>query len=108
MIDPVKQRPRARLDLLEQFVHFGEEGSVELASRYFAAVEETCARLVAHPRSGTLYDSGVERLSKLRHVPVKGFDNYLLFYMPRGGGIDVVRVLHASRDIKRLFSREEG
>ena len=58
MILPVTQRPRARIDLLEQFVYFGEAESVELAERYFAAVDETCALLVKQPRIGGSYDSG--------------------------------------------------
>ena len=108
MTEPVTQRPRARLDLLEQFVYFGETASVELAERYFAAVEETCGRLVAQRQSGAPYYSGIERLGGLRRVPVAGFKNYLLFYMPRKGGIDVVRVLHAARDIKSIFDSEES
>ena len=55
MISPVTQRPRARLDLLEQFVYFGEQASVELAERYFAAVDATGLQLVDRPRSGVLY-----------------------------------------------------
>ena len=51
MIPPVAQRPRARLDLLEQFVYLGEQSSVELAERYFAAVDETCLQIVKHPKS---------------------------------------------------------
>ena len=39
MIQSVTQRPRARIDLLEQFVYFGEEESIELAERYFTAVD---------------------------------------------------------------------
>ena len=108
MTGPVTQRPRARLDLLEQFVYFGETSDVELAERYFAAVEETCARLVAQPQSGTPYDSGIERLGGLRRIPVQGFENNLRFYLPRAGGIDVVRVLHAARDIQSIFASEEA
>ena len=37
MNGPVTHRSRARLDLLERFVYFGAEASVELAERYFAA-----------------------------------------------------------------------
>jgi hypothetical protein len=44
----------------------------------------------------------------LRRAPVKGFMNYLLFYIPRSGGIDVVRVLHAARDIESIFAIEES
>ncbi len=108
MISPVTQRPRARLDLLEQFVYFGEQAGVDLAERYFAAVEATCLQLVHHPRSGVLYDSGVASLKGLRRFPVKGFENYLLFYLPRQNGIDVIRVFHGARDIGNLFAQEEA
>jgi plasmid stabilization system protein ParE len=62
MIPAVTQRPRARLDLLEQFVYFGEQASVELAERYLDAVGHTCLQLMKHPYSGVLYDSGIARL----------------------------------------------
>jgi plasmid stabilization system protein ParE len=126
MIDAVTQRPRARLDLLEQFVYpgaihrswsnssileqfiyLGEKASVEVAERYFAAVAETSELLVTQPRSGAPYESGIEKLAGLRRMPVKGFGSYLLFYMPRARGIDVVRVLRASRDIENIFGSEE-
>ena len=47
------------------------------------------------------------RLEGVRRVPVSGFTAYLLFYMPRADGIDVVRVLHGARDIEHLFTGEE-
>jgi toxin ParE1/3/4 len=34
---------------------------------------------------------------------VRGFERYLIFYRPTDDGIDVVRVLHGSRDIESLF-----
>ncbi len=108
MILPVTLRPRARLDLLEQFVYFGEQDSIELAERYFAAVNETCLQLLKHPLSGTLYDSGIARLGGMRRLPVKEFGKYLILYLPRTGGIDVIRVLHAARDIDGLFVKEES
>jgi toxin ParE1/3/4 len=108
MIPAVTQRPRARLDLLEQFVYFGEQASVELAERYFAAVDQTCLQLLKHPQSGTLYDSGIARLEGMRWFPVSRFDNYLIFYLPHENGVDVIRVLHGARDIDRLFAEEEA
>jgi toxin ParE1/3/4 len=107
VIEPVTHRPRARLDLLDQFVYLAEQASVEVAERYFAAVGETCALLVTQPQSGAPYESGIKRLAGLRRVRVNGFGNYLLFYIPRTGGIDVVRVLHAARDIESIFETEE-
>jgi toxin ParE1/3/4 len=107
MILPVTQRPRARLDLLEQFIYFSERDSENLAERYLAAVEATCLQLVDHPHSGVLYHSGIAGLKGLRRLPVKGFENYLLFYLPHRNGIDVIRVLHGARDIDSLFAQEE-
>jgi plasmid stabilization system protein ParE len=66
MIQSVTQRPQARVDLFEQFVYFGEEESIELAERYFIAVDETCALLVKQPRIGGPYDSGIPELAGLR------------------------------------------
>jgi toxin ParE1/3/4 len=100
-------RPRSRLDLLEQFVYLANEATVEVAERYVTAVDQTCARLAKQPRSGTPYDSGVTRLEGMRRVPVSGFTAYLIFYVPRAGGIDVVRVLHGARDIENLFAQDE-
>jgi toxin ParE1/3/4 len=39
--------------------------------------------------------------SKLRSFPVKP---YIVFYIKLDDGIEVVRILHQSRDIERLFS----
>jgi len=108
MNPPVTQRPRARLDLLEQFVYFGEQAGVELAERYFAAVDATCLLLVEQPLGGVLYDCRIARLAGLRRFPIKGFGSYLLFYLPGEQGIDVVRVLHSARDIDNVFAIEEA
>ena len=108
MTDPLTVRSRARLDLLEQFVYLGEQAGVEVAERYFAAVDQTCAFLLKQPRSGTLYDSGVARLNGIRRFRVRRFEHYLIFYLPRPGGIDVIRVLHTARDVDNIFTQEES
>jgi plasmid stabilization system protein ParE len=56
--------------LLDQFVYPGEQAGVEVAERYFAAVEETYALLLTQPQSGASYESEIERLGGLRRVPV--------------------------------------
>ena len=101
-------RPRARLDLLEHFLYLADQATAAVAGRYFTAVDQTCARLAKRPLSGTPHDSGVARLEGMRHAPVSGFAASLLFYVPRAGGIDVVRVLHGARDIEGLFTEEEA
>jgi toxin ParE1/3/4 len=34
---------------------------------------------------------------------VAGFPNHLIFYRPVESGVEVIRVLHAKRDIEALF-----
>ena len=107
MIEPVTQRPQARVDLLEQFVYFGEETSVSMAERYFSAVDETCLLLVKQPRMGTLHESNVPELTEMRKMPVRGFENHLILDSPRPGGIDVIRVVHGARHLDDLFGAED-
>ena len=33
-----------------------------------------------------------------RKWQVEGFENFLIFYLPRPNGVSIVRVLHAARD----------
>jgi toxin ParE1/3/4 len=108
MTPEITLRPRARIDLLEQFAWFGEESSVELAERYLAAVEETCSLLATQPLMGAVYETSVAELREMRRFRVKGFDNYLIFYQKTDIGIEVVRVLHGARDLDSLFANEES
>jgi toxin ParE1/3/4 len=39
----------------------------------------------------------------MRWHSVRGFRKYLVFYIPRSDGIEVVRVLHGARDLEALF-----
>jgi len=94
------------LDLLEQFVYLGEQSSVEVAERFLEAVEKTCALLSGQPQAGRPHDAGLPRLARLRCFPVKGFENYLIFYIQRRSGIEIIRVLHAARDIENILKEE--
>jgi toxin ParE1/3/4 len=69
-------------------------------------VDETCALLVKQPRIGGSYDSGIPELAGLRRIPVKGFENYLIFYLAHSSDIDVIRVVHGARDIENLLKAE--
>jgi plasmid stabilization system protein ParE len=35
--------------------------------------------------------------------PIRGFEKHVIFYRPIANGIEVVRVLHASRDLEAMF-----
>ena len=42
----------------------------------------------------------------MRIWQVKGFRNIIVFYRPRAGAVEIVRVLHGARDFAALFGEE--
>lgn len=60
-------------------------------------IEERCRSLAEMPETGRLRG---ELAPNLRSVAV---GNYVIFYRPDDEGIQIIRVLHGSRDIPSLF-----
>jgi len=50
---------------------------------------------------------GNPEFTGVRMWRVKGFRRYLIFYRPIEDGIEIVRVIHSSRDIAALFGEDE-
>ena len=92
----VLRRPQADADLLEIALYIAQD-EVEASDRFIDAVHEKLDLLATIPEAGRARD---ELAPGLRSFPA---GNYIIFYQPVEGGIDVVRVLHAARDIPSLF-----
>ena len=92
-------RETARQDSAPRPVFFVREASVRVAVEFLTAVENAVIRLQGHPVIGRTRHFRSEKLHGLRSWPVPGFQRILIFYLPIPGGIDVVRVIHASRDL---------
>lgn len=73
------------------------KNSAAAADRVTASLVEMFSTLAAFPAMGRLRD---ELGSALRSFVV---GSYLIFYQPEEDGIEVVRVLHGSRDIDSIF-----
>lgn len=58
------------------------------------------------PRLGRTCEFGNPRLSGLRWLQVRGFDNYLVFYRTTNDEVEIIRVLHGLRDIKHVLDAE--
>ena len=104
----VRKRPAAPRDLLEHFVALGECAGEVAALRFLQAAEDTFAELAAMPYMGRAEDFDNPRLTGMRRWRVRGFDSYLIFYQPLAQGIDVLRVVYATRDLPGLFLSEPG
>ena len=101
----ILKRPAARVDLAAHYAYIGER-NLKAAHRFRLNAETTLSALARTPGMGEPYETGDARLSGLRCFRVKRFRNYLIFYLPLDKGVDVIRVLHASRDIQAAL--QEG
>ena len=89
-------------DIDEHFLFIAQH-SHEAAIRFFENTVSTLERLAEMPELGQMEHFGKKELADLRVWQVRGFKNYLIFYRPIERGIEVIRVLHAARDIDALF-----
>jgi toxin ParE1/3/4 len=101
----VLKREAAKRDLIAQWLWYAENASIEVADRFLAAANDTLNLLSTQPESGTRFFVRKPELQGMRRFPVTaGFEKILLFYFPLSDGVDLVRVVHGSRDIQRLLS----
>ena len=87
---------KAKEDLLELWTYIAAD-SVDEADKFVDAVTERLATLAEKPYLGR---SRNELRKDFRSLPL---GNYLIFYRPVEGGIDVGRVVHGARDLTGLL-----
>lgn len=85
------KRPAAETDLDEIWWHIAQDNPIN-ADRFLDRIQDSCHTLADYPHMGVKRD---ELKPGLRSHPV---GNYLIFYFPLTDGIEIVRVLHGSRD----------
>jgi toxin ParE1/3/4 len=92
----VSKSPQARLDLVEIWRYIAEE-SLLSADSVLMDIDEKLRMIAEFPEIGRLRN---ELAQDLRCFPV---GKYIIFYRPVKNGIEVVRVLHGSRDIEEIL-----
>lgn len=95
----VLKRPQAESDLRE-ISDYIAQNNPETAIRFLLKLNEQFKILAENPFLGR---SREELLADLRGFP---FGNYVVFYLPLDNGIEIVRILHGSRDISTFFKEE--
>lgn len=93
-MEPVIKRPRASTDIAEIW-EFIADDSVAEADKFLAVLEVRLLLLSEQPRMGR---QRKELGPELRSLP---YGRYVLFYLPHADGIELVRIIHSSRDISR-------
>lgn len=77
------------------------QDSPEHADAFAARLDRLFRTASKQPSMGR---SRPELMHNVRSIPI---GNYVIFYIPRERGIEVVRVLQGSRDLDSLFDSED-
>jgi toxin ParE1/3/4 len=100
-------RPAARDDIIRQFRwYLVEQDASEAAFRFVDAVEESVRQLSLMPEMGMPKAARNPDLKGLRFWPVKGFEEFVIFYLIQKEEVRVIRVLHGKRDTGRVLKKE--
>jgi toxin ParE1/3/4 len=101
----IRKLPVARRDLVEIADYLAQD-SLALSDRFLDASEKTFEFLASMPEIGSQWESANPTFAGLLVWPVRGFKKHLVFYRSAEDSIDIVRVLHAARDIESIFASE--
>lgn len=97
----VIRTPRANLDLIEIW-NYVAEASEERADKVIDEIGERCRMLAHYPEAGRT------RHEVLINVRSFAVGKYVVFYQAIDTGIEVLRVLHGSRDVSTAFDEMIG
>jgi toxin ParE1/3/4 len=98
----INKTPLAAADLID-IASFIAEDNLDAAERFLDAAEATFTNLASMPLMGHAVTFQNPQAQGMRVWRVQGFEHYLIFYRAVEHGIEVIRVLHAARDIEGLF-----
>jgi plasmid stabilization system protein ParE len=76
--------------------------------RFRDAFRQSVESLRRHPFIGPRLELSDPLLQNLRSWPITGFEAIRIYYLLQKDAIQVVRILHGKRDVKRLLELERG
>lgn len=93
--------PEADQDLIDIWGHLARGASPGIADEQLRRIDRSAERLLDHPFSAQARD---ELAPGIRSLPVHP---YMLFFRVTSDAIEIVRVLHGSRDVEAIFRDED-
>jgi toxin ParE1/3/4 len=101
-----KARAAADQDVDDIADHIRAGGGADAAVRFIRSVRDAYELLAEHPRAGPARIARSPHLANLRFWPLGGsFSSYLILYIEREYGVEILRVVHGARDVDDLASR---
>jgi toxin ParE1/3/4 len=97
------QRPAARRDFTIHYVYLAENAGLDVAIRFRQAVEAAYTQLAKMPGIGAPARVRQRKHARIRIWRIREFEEYLIAYKPRRGGVAIERIIHAKHDYRRIL-----
>jgi toxin ParE1/3/4 len=95
----IKKHPQVLVDLVDCAEHLAEDNEA-IAIAFIDSFDNSVERLRQFPNIGTTCRFRSLELQGLRRWFVQGYEKYLIFYCINNDTLEVLRLLHSSRDIE--------
>jgi toxin ParE1/3/4 len=99
-------RPKADQDLADQAYYLATEAGPKIGHRFLVAAHKTFALLASQPEMGWQARLTHPDLATMRVFRIPGYTRLVVLYKPRPSGVEILRVLHGSRNLHALIVRE--
>lgn len=105
---PLSIRPAAIADMDREAFRIAEYSGEDAGLRFYDACDQTFIRLATYPDIGKVWQFEHPQLQNIRAWQVKDFNDYLVFYRSLPHQVEILKVIHGSRDIEALFIEQFG
>jgi plasmid stabilization system protein ParE len=94
----------AREDVRAQFRYYAlDQGVPDVGFDFLDAVEAAIVRIGAMPAIGAPQYFDTPALAGVRAWPVPGFEDIRVYYVETADALQIIRVLHDKRDVRRIL-----
>lgn len=101
---PFRIQPLADGDL-DDHVRYLRERDPDIALRFIEATFDAFETLSQTPEIGAQRRFDSPALAGLRVWPIPRFERWLIFYIPAGTTVQIIRVLHGARDLPTILDQ---
>jgi toxin ParE1/3/4 len=95
---PLVRSPQALQDLASQAEYLAQQRD-GLGERFLTATEKAFELLMRFPGIGGRLETTNPRMRNIRAWPISEFPNHLVLYREFPDRVEIVRVVHAARDL---------
>jgi plasmid stabilization system protein ParE len=96
-------RPKADQDLEDQAFYLSTHTSPQIGHRFLVAAHDCFTRLAVQPGIGWQPRLRSSELTNVRIFSISGFEKILVFYRPIRKGVEILRVVHGSRNLLKFL-----